>query len=75
MKNLAGKKCSVSVGGDGKCGAPAVTSFKNGGVTYYECERHAPAQVAKPKPAPRIRPRPDGLDVPVGYRIGRDFPE
>lgn len=69
-------KCTVSVAG-GICGQPAVTSFKGqDGKRYHECAAHAPKLAVKaPAASRRIRPRPDGLDVPVGWRMGRDFPE
>lgn len=74
MKRLRGV-CTVSKAG-GTCGKPAVASFRGSdGKKYYECAEHVSRKADK-EPAPRrVRNRPDGLDVPVGYRIGRDFPE
>ena len=67
-------RCTVSVAG-GMCGKEAVATFSGtDGHQYFECIDHAPKAVVKTKPAPRIRKRPDGLDVPVGRRAGRDFP-
>jgi hypothetical protein len=69
------KVCTVSAA-YGTCGKPAVASFKGSdGKRYYECSDHAPKATVK-APAPRrVRNRPDGMDVPVGWRIGRDFTE
>jgi len=48
--DLAGKTCTVVVGGDAYwCGKPAATLFVGrSGVTYYECAEHAYVPATEP---------------------------